>query len=189
MKPCSNNRKLIAWLALDALDAQRGRALRAHLQTCAGCRRYLEEVSEVTQKLAAAEAGSDIRSSESFHQKVVCALRAEGTGAETWVAQLRATLSNWRVALPLIGATAIVIAALSIVARHPGVPLSTPARALVVLTPNTKPDLAPTISNYQMVANRSLEELDELLTRQGNRNSSPAQILTPSALARATALE
>ena len=189
MKPCSNNRKLIAWLALNALDAQRGQALRDHLQTCPGCRRYLEEVSEVTQKLAAAEAGSDIRSSESFHQKVVCALRAEGTGAETWVAQLRATLSNWRVALPLIGATAIVIAAFSIVARHPGVPLSTPARALVVLTPNTKIDLAPTISNYQMVANRSLEELDELLTRQGNRNSSPAQILTPSALARATALE
>ena len=143
----------------------------------------------MTQKLAAAEAGSDIRTSESFHQKVVGALRAQGTGGQTWAAQLRATWLNWRVALPLIGATAIVIAAFSIVARHPGVPLSTPARALVVLTPNTKTDLAPTISNYQMVANRSLEKLDELLTRQGNRNPSPAPILTPSAFSQAAALE
>ncbi len=54
MKPCSNHRKLIAWLAVDALDDPQTRSLRAHLETCEGCRRYLAEISNVAQKLSAA---------------------------------------------------------------------------------------------------------------------------------------
>jgi hypothetical protein len=55
------------------------------------------------------------------------------------------------------------------------------------LTPKAQSDPDPTISNYQMVANRSLEKLDELLTRQGNRNPSPSPIYTASTLPRADA--
>ena len=33
MKPCSKNRKLIAWLALDALDVRQAQTLREHLAT------------------------------------------------------------------------------------------------------------------------------------------------------------
>jgi hypothetical protein len=40
MKPCAKNRKLIAWLALGALEARRAAALRAHLALCEGCRQY-----------------------------------------------------------------------------------------------------------------------------------------------------
>lgn len=191
MKPCLNNRKLIAWLAVDALDALEERRLRAHLETCEGCRRYLGEVSAVTEKLTAAEIRSDIQTSETFHQKVADALRAEETGSAwtTAVAQLQATLLNWRVALPVVGATVVVIAGLFLYQRHPGVLLPSPTRAQAVLTPSVKSDLDPTISNYQMVANRSLEKLDELLTRQGHRNPSPTPIYTASTLARANVLD
>ena len=188
MKPCSTRRKLIAWLALDALDVQEARDLRAHLETCEGCRRYLEEISNVTERLIAAETEPDIQPSESFHQRVVGRLRAEESGSfsETVVAPLRARLLNWRVVLPVIGATALVIAAWSVFALRPGVPSPAPTGAQAVLTPNVRNDLDPTISNYQMVANRSLEELDELLTRQGNRNPPPTPLYTASTLPRAT---
>jgi hypothetical protein len=42
--------------------------------------------------------------------------------------------------------------------------------------------MSPTLSNYQMVANHSLEALDELLTRQGNRNLPPVPVYTASIL-------
>ena len=189
MKPCSNNRKLIAWLAVDALDDPQTRSLRAHLETCEGCRRYLAEISNVARKLSAAATPPDIQAAESFHQRVLSALRAEETGSawETLLARFRATLLTWRVVLPAVGATALAIVALSLVARRPGVPVPAPTGAQAVLTPNAKSNLDPTISNYQTVANRSLEQLDELLLRQGNRNPSPTPLYTASSLSQANA--
>jgi len=177
MKPCSKRRKFIAWLALDALDVQEATDLRAHLETCEGCRRYLEEISNLTQRLIAAETEPDIQPSNSFHQRVAGRL----------VARLRAMFLNWRVALPVIGATAVVIAVWSVFEPRPGVPLPASTGAQAVLTPKVKHDLDPTLSNYQMVANRSLEELEELLTRQGNRNPPPTPLYTASTLPRANA--
>src|SRR5438477_440866 len=79
----------------------------------------------------------------------------------------------------------LAIAALSLFVQRPGIPLPAPTVAQPVLKPNLKRDFDPTFSNYQMVANRSLEELDELLTRQGNRNPPPIPIYTASTLPRA----
>jgi anti-sigma factor RsiW len=187
MKPCFNNRKFIAWMALDALDDRKTRDLRAHLETCEGCRRYLAEISNVAEKLGVAAIPPDIQAADSFHQRVLGALRAEET-ASAWdnlVARLRATPLTWPVVLPMVGATALAIVALSLVARRPVVPVPAPAVARAVLTPNAKSNLDPTISNYHTVANRSLEQLDELLLRQGNRNPSPTPLYTASALSQA----
>ena len=76
MKPCAQNRKLIAWLASNALEAQQARQLQAHLETCEGCRRYLAEISNVTERLAATESNPDIQASEVFHRKLAGRLRA-----------------------------------------------------------------------------------------------------------------
>ena len=182
MKPCSKNRKLIAWLALDALDARQARDLHAHLETCDACRRYFEEISNVAGKLIAAEIRPDVQASESFHRRVVGRLRTEEPGSlwETPVSFLRAGSLNWRVVLPVIGGTAALVVALALYEEHPGdssYPTSSiPAVAAVGL----KSDLPPTIANYEMVASQSLEKLDELLTRQGNRIPSPTRIYTAS---------
>jgi anti-sigma factor RsiW len=191
MKPCSRNRKLLAWLALDELDARRAGELRAHIQTCEGCHRYLEEISTVTQRLATAETAPDIQASESFHQRLVTRLRAEQPASlwETVAALLAAARLHWRMALPVLGAAALVIATLSILVRQPAVSPPAPIRVQAVSPPALKSDLAPTIANYQRVANRSLDELDDLLTRQGNRNPSPAPIYTASIFASANAAD
>src|SRR3981081_1843275 len=92
MKPCLRNRKSIAWLAMDTLDARDASALRAHLETCAGCRAYLGEISSIVEKLDVAEIRSDIQTSETFHQKVTARIRAEPS------------LSVWANVTVLIGA-------------------------------------------------------------------------------------
>jgi hypothetical protein len=58
-----------------------------------------------------------------------------------------------------------------------------------VLPPDLKSDLPPTIANYQRIATRSLDELDDLLTMQGRRNPSPTPIYTASLFAPARALD
>jgi hypothetical protein len=189
MKPCSKNRKFIAWLALDALAPQLAQELRAHIASCEGCRRYLEEIVTVEERLTAAEIRPDIQTSESFHKRLVGRLEQPASLWERRVEQFAATRLNWRVALPVVGAAAVMIATLSVLTRQPEVPQPARAGIRAVMPPAPKSDLPPTISNYQRVANRSLDELDELLTRQGNRNSSPAPIYTASIFASANALD
>jgi len=187
MRPCFSNRKRIVWLALNALEDREAETLRAHLETCEACRRYREEISNVTEQLIPAQAEPDFQSSEAFHLKLVRRLRAEesGTFLETVVPRLRECLLNWRVALPLIGVAAVLIAVLPFSQPRSVVPATAPTGRQVAQAAEEKKNPEPTISNYQWVANRSLEELDELLTRQGNRNPSPIPLYTASTLSRA----
>src|SRR5438128_6867945 len=122
MKPCSSNRKLIAWLALGALDAAQERGIRVHLENCEGCRRYLEEISTVTAKLSATEARADIQASAAFHRRVAEALRAEEAGRKGLKAQIRAQLLSWRVALPATAAALVMITAMGLLLRHRALP-------------------------------------------------------------------
>ena len=167
MKPCAQNRKLIAWLASNALDARQARQLQAHLETCEGCRRYLAEISNVTEKLVAAETNPDVQASESFHRKVAARLRTAKPDSvgEILAAYFRGTLLNWRVALPAIAAL-VVIGVTVAIWRQPPV-VSSPPRAGIqtASVSDADDDLAPTIANYQRVANQSLDKLDALLTK------------------------
>jgi hypothetical protein len=178
MKPCNKNRKLIAWLALGALESRQAHELRAHLENCAGCRGYMEEIASVTGKLVTTETGSDIQATESFHRRVVDAVRAT-QGDSVWktlVEQTRGAVLNWRLALPVAGAAVLLVLTFIVWRSSVSAPVQTDAQA--TKTPRFEADLPPTAGNYEMVANRSLEKLDELVTEQGNRNSAPAPIYT-----------
>ncbi len=182
MKPCSNYRKRIAWFAVGALESREERELRAHLPTCPGCRNYLEEISGVAEKLTAGRISPDICASETFHQKLASRVEAHET-MSLWAV----LVPRWKIALPVIGAAAAGVTALLLVLRPPGGSSPSPSPMKPVTTlPSAKRDLPPTISNYQMIANRSLESLDELLITEGNRNPPPAPVYTASSLSRAT---
>jgi hypothetical protein len=184
MKPCSRNRKLITWLALGAREAEKAAALRDHLVHCEGCRRYWEEMSNVTASLAAAEPDANIQATEVFHRSVAEKLRIVESSSfiENLAAWLRGSMLNWRVALPVIAV--LVIAAVALIAprKNPTVSAPAPSAAQVVATYSSGSDLAPTIANYEMVANQSFEKFDELLTKQGNRRLPPAPVYTASSL-------
>jgi anti-sigma factor RsiW len=190
MKPCSHNRKLLVWLALEELDARQTEELRSHLQTCEGCRQYLAEISCVTKKLAGVQINPDVRTSEFFHRELVARLRAEKSESvwDTVRVFFQSRLLNWQVALPL--ATAMVVLAVGLVVqkKHPRaeipLPVQSTARTGAVQNPNA--DLPPTIANYQMAANQSLEKLDALLTAQARKPLPPAPVYTAAMFTLAT---
>jgi len=184
MKPCSKNRKLIAWLAVNALDADRARDLRAHLVTCAHCRGYLAEISHLTETLATIEAAPDIQASESFHRDVAARLRTAGRHPvrEILAACFRQTRLTWRAALPAMAALVVIAVAVATWRQPPAASSPSPSGVQTASVSHADNDLAPTFANYQMVAHQSLTELDALLTRQGSRALSPMPIYTASTL-------
>jgi hypothetical protein len=185
MKPCPKNRKPLAWLALGNLGAEHASALREHVVTCEGCRCYLDELEKVTASISAAGTKTDIVATASFHRRVVAAVKAEErrTVWPTIGGLLRRTLLNWRVALPTVGGIAVVLVVglLLFSRQRPGVPLPAPSSAQGGLMHNLDADFRPTIGHYRMVANESLEKLDQLLGEQGNRKLPPAPVYTASA--------
>jgi anti-sigma-K factor RskA len=180
MKPCPKNRERIVWLAMDPLAIRHEQELRAHLDTCAGCRRYLEEISSVAAGLRAAEPESRSRPSASFHRNLASALTAaeRPSAGETLWANV-SSLWNWRLALPAAVALALGIAAWLVAGRRAQVPPPAPLALHALATPALKSGWEPTFSNYEMAAHQSLDKLDELLTEQGNKNpAAPAVCLT-----------
>jgi hypothetical protein len=184
MKPCARNRKLIAWLALDALPARKAAALRKHLARCEGCHRYWEEVSSVMEGLAATAPCPELEASEHFHRRLTAKLRAveSSSGLEDLAAWLRGSMPSWRVALPALALALSALLAVVASRQHPAVAPSRPLAVETALNSASGSDLAPTLANYRMVANQSLENLSELLTRQGNRPLPPAPVYTVSGL-------
>ncbi len=185
MKPCARNRKRIAWLALGALEAPEAEQLRAHLHTCARCRSCFEELTKVTAAIRNAEPDASLTVPPSFHRRVATALRAEASRPFRAVLaeSLRRLVLDPRVALPVAGALVATLVAVSALRLGPPVdrPAPSPVQAPAAL--HLTSDLAPTLANYQSVANRSLDQLDELLTRQGSKGLARAPVFTASALA------
>lgn len=189
MKPCARNRKLIAWLALDELDPRKVTALRKHLAECEGCRRYWEEISNVTEVLTARSTAecaerpdANLEVAESFHRRVAEKLWADKSSSalENFAGWVHHWLLNWRMTLPAVAVLVLALTALLTLRHHPA--SSPPAPVQIVSAYDSGSDLAPTIANYQMVANQSLDKLDELLTRQGNKSLTPAPVYTASGL-------
>lgn len=182
MKPCSKNRKLIACLALDELDARKAAALHAHFALCEGCRRYWQEMSNVAKGLASAAPDSNLEASEFFHHRVAEKLRAVESSSllENLAARLRGAMANWRVALPAIAVLVIALFAMVAPRNHSVLPPPAPLPAQVASASGSDSDLAPTLANYQMIANQSLEKLSDLLTKQGNKSLPPAPVYTAS---------
>lgn len=180
MKPCVKNKKLIAWLALDALDIRQAQTLREHIATCEGCRRYLAEISNVTKRLAAAEANPEVQTSESFHRKVAGRLRETKPDSVGEIVAAYLAGLNWRVALPAVAALVVIGVALGTWRQPPKMALSPHPGTQITLVSSTDNDLAPTLANYQRVANQSLAGLDALLTQQGNQALPSMPIYTAS---------
>jgi hypothetical protein len=182
MKPCSRNRKRIAWLVLDALDAPQAAALRDHLARCEGCRRYWEDLSHTTEALTSASPDSSLEASESFHRRVAEKLQAVESGSvlDNLTAWLGGAMRNRRVALPAMAVAAIALIVVVASRYYPDRSRPVQPTVQVASASNSESELAPTIANYQRVANQSLEKLSELLTRQGDRSLPQAPVYTIS---------
>ena len=180
MKPCFNKRKLIAWLAVDALDARAEDEVRAHLEICAGCRGYLAEISRVKERLAVAVPDSDISVSASFHPAVLARLEKLPSAPvwETVLAGWRAHPVAWRVALPLAAVLLVLIRIGTWEAPRSGKPGGV---RVPMVAAEAGFDLTPSIANYQQAISQSPDQLDALLTRQEKPMVNPLSVYTAAA--------
>ena len=179
MKPCLKHRKRIAWMALEALDQPEAGRLREHLQSCAGCRAYFEELTQIKVKLTAARTDPQETPSEAFHHKL--AARLEREKPRSAVGDLLSGFRAWRAAIPLAGAAVVIVGIYWAVQDHSHQPAPPRPVGPVVSKGKINGDLPPTVANYNMVANQSLDKLDDLLNRQGNRNPQRGPIYNASA--------
>ena len=76
---------------------------------------------------------------------------------------------SWRLALPVVSSIALVIVLISVLHRPPASETRSAPQSNAPSQPGFPSDLAPTIANYRAVANESLDELDQLLTRQSTK--------------------
>jgi hypothetical protein len=185
MKPCLKNKQSIALLAVDALGAETADKLRQHLGACPGCHRYWEEISKTCQEhLAAAEALPEAPASPGFHQRLV--QRINRSEAPSGSMSVGALLRNWLASRQVVLATAAAALVLLLTVLAPSHDRSIPYSGTPA--PNNpsanaaKIDPQPTLSNYRMAANVSLDALDDLLTRQAGRRSTPTEVLTVSTI-------
>jgi len=138
----------------------------------------------LTKKLATAETQPDVQASENFHQKLAGKLRAAKPDSmgEILAAYLRGILLNWRVAVPAFAALVVIGLTVAIWRQPSNAPSPTMAGIRTAPVSDADDDLSPTIANYQRVASQSLDKLDALLTRQGNRPLPSMPIYTASTL-------
>ncbi len=185
MSTCSIYREKIVELSLNTLDDRLANALREHLGHCADCQQYLFEITGTRDALNAVQIRSDIETSEAFHRRIAAQINREETASplQNILLQLASVRANWKLAFSLVGATALIAVGLVIFVAQSG-DRATPKPSVAVKTEsrtNRKAELAPTVGNYQMIANQSLEKLDELLMEQGNRRQVLAPLYTASA--------
>lgn len=178
MKACRNTRKAIVLLVAGELEPREAERLRAHSKICPACAHYLQEMTAVSEALLAGANQPDVEASASFHSAVVRRLRSrEPAAGWHWFEQLT-SIEKWGLAAAALAVGLIVLSAIFVRLSHG--PPSDMIKNNVPSRP--EPELAPTLSNYQIVANRSLEEFDGLLTRQANRALPRAPLYTPSSV-------
>jgi len=184
MKPCLSKRKIIVWLALDILDESKRNGLRAHLSACEGCRSYLRSISNVTGKLGATKPGLELEPSHSFHRDLVKRLEADRSLSFSKVLGAAVGMVRWQHWGVALAALACIGAVTWALLRQQDVPEVQRTGVQIVERSRLQSgkNLLPTVSNYQIVANRSLERLDELLTLQGNVKINSSESYTASIL-------
>jgi hypothetical protein len=174
MKPCSKNRKPLALLAIDALEASRATELREHLEVCPNCRAYFDEIGNVAKSFSelSPEKNSSLSTSASFHNKVVNAIRETEAGSfwSKLYDSLRSSPNFLRFAPGVVAAAMLVIIFAALLHPKPDIQQGIVPKATSPAAIKSDKLPSPTFSNYQLVASRSLEDLDQLLTRQSQRN-------------------
>src|SRR5712692_3172706 len=180
MKPCHRNKKTIAWLAADALDAGTAKKLREHLNECPGCSEYFRELSMICRSHSAAgQIEAEGQAGPSFHALLL--RRVKDYEAQPVCASMTELMGRWFTVQRVAISTAALVFALLFALPDPRTGHDLPRRGSsaprLTFLSAVKTDLQPTFSNYRMAANKSLEALDDLLARQGSRQSTSGGVL------------
>ncbi len=167
MKPCRKNRRPIAWLVLGELPEDEARRLNQHFETCPGCRGYWRELADIGEAHSRGAGSLEvIKPSPEFHSRWLGAIVARREGGQA-VPGFRWWRPGWSVArLDLIPAACVLVGlgTMALVYFRPttGPSESAPAPAAAPSTADAG-GRPPSLGEYRMALNRSLDSLDRLL--------------------------
>jgi anti-sigma factor RsiW len=182
MKPCARNRKLIAWLVMDALDVKAAGELRHHIESCAQCQKYRQELLSIRGKFRrTADTLPEVNTSPGFHQQLVRRIQEESAAPSVRSRLVWSSLFNWQ--RWAVAAGLVLIAGMALFTAHRfrgGSEKAYHANAASLKLPVEV--RAPTLSAYRLAANNSFEALDELLLEQVELNSISEEVVTVSAV-------
>ena len=176
MKTCRKFRKLIALTSIGAVSKLDRDLVSQHVTECEACGEYYRQVNRVVENLNSLQdlVGSVGQTkSDSIAQPVVVA----GLPHRSWRVRTSRPAPGrgdlgWHLLLPALGILALLLLVSQALV---GTGRRSPVESARVPVPLLTPDLSPTVANYRAVASQSLDELDELLSKQGNRPvSKPA---------------
>lgn len=191
MKPCADQKKRIAWMALNVLNPEDARKLRAHLEGCPACGHYWREVSALCHEHAsAAELLPEAPADETFHRRLRRRIAAdEAQGAWQAFFPARPARRGLTAAAAVVALLALSVAlALLWPTRQENGSLPRTSTSTSRIEPSAMISPAapqpPTLSTYRMALNRSFDALDELLAEQAFHTASSLQTMTFSALSR-----
>jgi len=189
MKPCSKNRKRIVSFVTGILPDEDAEGLKTHLQNCAGCSAYWKEMTQLTDRLKAAEDRlPDAQPVSSFHSAL--AHRIGSLRKPTTLAHFVEVTQSWCLNSRLAHAALVLIVAATgaflMFRSHPvDVQYGNPAPIPVAISSApAKADLTVTLAGYHRVAESSLDALDDLLAQQA-RSISVAESFSISSLSKA----
>jgi anti-sigma factor RsiW len=184
MNPCAKNKRRLAWRASGVLHVADAEALRRHLESCSGCRRYWQSISELSERLVNASDLPRAEPTESFHQRVVQKIRAQEQRAPlfTWVITIQRL---WRERRPATFSAGVALGIVTLLwiqnFRRDEHPVPSGAQIAVISAPACAVS-PPTMASYRRAADISLESLDALLTQEASRKSHTDETLTVSSL-------
>jgi len=191
MNPCGKNKKRIAWMVSGGLDTTQAEALGEHFKICPGCRLYWQDLSELTIRLQHAADLPQAEATESFHRKVVRKISRQKSPSpfSEWATALQRFWPKQRLTILVVGA-AFGIAAILLIHHFNLEQRPAPVRLSSAVAQKASMSRASssTLASYRRVADISIESLDDLLTQQAARASSPGETLTVSSSMK-TALE
>jgi hypothetical protein len=182
MTACKKRQRNIVWLSMDALDEVQAKELKAHLQTCLNCRRYLAELA--ARKLACMDPGPEVQAAPQFRPTFSSALKADAAPGYVRASQKpNYSLSSRRpLLLQTVFAVAIAVLIVTAMLRHTASVKPSSMRATSIETSEGNDVVLPTFANYRAVANQSLDQFDSLITRQSRKPIPPAPVFSLRAL-------
>jgi hypothetical protein len=174
MKPCSHNRKLIAWLAADALNETSAQQLRTHLGECEGCRQHWEQLSAICDDHKnAAKVMRGALPSPGFHGRLAKRLRTETVTRPIALHGLQVLFGpamHGRSAL--LAAAAVLAIALTFLGLMGNRDVSRKKNDAAKVSQGASAvsaDSRPTLSLYRTAMNSSFDALDDVLEQHAFR--------------------
>jgi hypothetical protein len=181
MNPCIRYKKKLALMASGVLEEGECQQLERHLWECPGCRQYWQEISAICREHSqVVDHLPLIANPEGFHQRLARRINSPARDPRLlrrpvffdWLSDRRWQLAVATAVMVVLGLTILQFRSEPV---RPKSIASTAKSAEPTVAPT---DTQPTFLAYRLAADKSLDALDAMLTREAAQASGAPSLVT-----------